>query len=626
MCGLAGLYSDREGLWPGSVPVDETLARMAKAVEHRGPDHVGFHISPQVGLAHRRLSILDLTEAGNQPMLLAEAGLALVFNGECYNFHDLRRELEGKGVRFRTRTDTEVVLQAYAQWGVAGLKKLEGIFAFALWDDRNKRLILMRDRLGVKPLYYSILEGGLAFGSEPAAVHAVLPGSHSLDEQAFSEYLWFGNVLGDRTFSTSVRQLSPGQWLIADRGGIQVEPWFRIEEWLAGATPEDNDALLRRTRESLDKAVKRQLVADVPVGLFLSGGIDSSSIAAAAAASGQSVIAYSAAFDFAADGDEIPKAATVASALGLEHRVVKVGGTRLMPVLRTLARRHHDPFADAANVALYLLCDALEGQVKVVLQGDGGDEVFAGYRRYQLLRHVARFRAVPSFVLAGLRRAGWPGGKRLARLASALAQPDAATRMAYLLTLETPDAPPESLLTPERRNELMGRTDPLLEFREAAHRFSAFDPVQQMLLCDLTIELPCTFLPKVDRATMAKGIEARVPLLDERVCEWAVGTSAEIKLRGGGSKWLLRESQRARLPADILDGPKVGFGVPYARWIDSTLKQDTWDRLTDPSFLNRYGFSVAPMEALLRGPKAEARRGFTLWKLLQLAIRDEVLG
>jgi asparagine synthase (glutamine-hydrolysing) len=623
MCGFTGiLYGKLSGLTRDKRLAESVISGMTKPLFARGPDAGAHWVGHDIALGHRRLSILDLTDNGAQPMELRPGGPVIAYNGEAYNFSELRRELASAGRVFRGHSDTEVILQSYDAWGLDGLKRLEGIFAFGLWDPARQRLILMRDRLGVKPLYYGKSTHGLAFGSEIKAVLAAGGVDTSLDDQSFSEYLWYGNPFEDRTFYKGVRALEPGHWLVIEGDKRRLEPWWRIEEWLGRPVAAHNmsDAA-SLVRKALDQAVERQLVADVPVGIFLSGGVDSSAIAASAMQSRrQPLRSYAAGFDFNAGVNELPKASRVAQHLGLDHHELRVTGGDLPEVLLTLAQAHDEPFADAANIPLYLMCRQLAGQIKVVLQGDGGDELFAGYRRYSVLRNAHWWRLWPQ-VLSPLARAGGNMGRRFARMADSVGNCDPAMRMAYLLTVETPQDPPEALFLPERRRQLAETTDPFLVYRRAAERFHKHDPVQQMLLTDLTAQLPSQFLTKVDRATMAAGIEARVPLLDERVAELVVNMPSNWKAHGTQKKVVLRESQRGRLPTDILDGPKTGFGVPYAHWLRTSLYEFSRERLLDQGFLKQFALDGLKLEQTLAQHRAgQLDRGFILWKLLQISL------
>lgn len=621
MCGITGLWFPKKAI--EATEISAVISRMTSTIRSRGPDASGVVIESPIGFGHCRLSILDLTNAGAQPMRLGLDGPILTYNGEVYNFRELRQELDAAGYRaWQGCSDTEVILHVYAEWGLDGLKLLKGMFALALWDPARRRLVLMRDRLGIKPLFYGECQYGLAFGSEIKAVLAAGGVRTGLDDQAFSEYLWYGNSHGDRTFYKGVRALEPGHWLIIDHDKQTIEPWWQIEEWLEDPLcVSDAKEATSLVRDALDHAVADQLVADVPIGLFLSGGVDSSAIACAAMQQRvEPLQSFSAGFDFEHGVNELPKAALVAQHLGLAHHELKVQGGELESILLTLARAHDEPFADAANIPLYLMCQQLQGQIKVVLQGDGGDELFAGYRRYALLRNARWWRLLPQSLSPLIRNWG-DLGKRFSRIAETIGHSDAALRMALLLTLETPHQRPELLFHPDRRRQLWESTDPFLAYRRAAKRFASYEPVKQMLLTDLTVQMPSQFLTKVDRASMAAGIEVRVPLLDERLASFAVKLPSNWQVAGLQKKMVLRNSQRGRLPDSILDGPKTGFGVPYEEWLRTSLYRFARQYLLDISFLEKFSLNGREVESMLRlHHQRRVNRGFTLWKLLQLAI------
>jgi len=627
MCGICGIFDDSR-LNQTSESVVAATRRMTDSLRLRGPDGEGLVHDPPITFGHRRLSILDLTQSGAQPMRLGADGPVISYNGEVYNFGDLRAELEQQGdTDWRGHSDTEVILHAYRAWGLEGLKRLEGIFAIALWDPQHQRLVLMRDRLGVKPLFYGDSALGLAFASEIRALRQ-LPGVDlGLDDQAFREYLWFGAAMEERTFYRGIRQLQPGHWLIAQGGAVRIETWFRLEDWANAPTSAASfDEAASRLTASLDRAVSRQLVADVPVAIFLSGGVDSSSLAASARHTGASPLTITASFAGQGAQDEYPKARSIADHLGLQNERLEVGSSDLWPVIEELAAAHGEPFADAANVPLYLMAQALHTRFKVVLQGDGGDELFAGYRRYSLLRNAVWWRLVPSPIAYVARGCG-SYGRRFARLAESIGSREPALRMARLLTLESPDDPPELLFDPEIRSAIATSTDPILAYRNAASRFKDCDEVQQMMLTDLTVLLPSTYLPKVDRATMAAGVEARVPLLDDAIVRDAIALPSKWKVHGFQKKALLRAAVRGRLPNEILDGPKTGFGVPFGLWLRRGLREGIRERVLDRSFRTRFGVleeRVAPLlnAATTIRPRDELR----LWKLLQLTLLSNRSG
>jgi asparagine synthase (glutamine-hydrolysing) len=360
----------------------------------------------------------------------------------------------------------------------------------------------------------------------------------------------------------------------------------------------------------------------VPVGLFLSGGVDSSSIAASAAvAGGRRLTSFSVAFDYDKGVNELPKARRVAQMLGLDHHELHIRGDSLEEVITALVQVHDEPFADAANIPLYLLSRELRGSIKVVLQGDGGDEMFAGYRRYSILRAAAFWRMWPNALESVFHSLFGGRGARLARIGAAAGNADPALRMALLLTVETLRDPPTAMLTSTARRRLEAATDPFAAYRRCAARFANVDPVQQMLLTDISLQLPSQFLTKVDRATMAYGIEARVPLLDDGVAAIAIGLPVTLKVRGSQKKIVLRDAMRNRLPADILDGPKTGFGVPYEEWLRGALHEFARAAILEGAFVERFGLDRARLDTVLAEHRSRRRdRGFLLWKLLQLSL------
>jgi len=617
MCGFCGIVSQES-----RAELESLVSAMTRTIAHRGPDGQGVFVADGIALGHRRLSVIDLSDNAAQPMTAGATTVA--YNGEIYNFQSLRDRLMQAGRAFRSHSDTEVLLQTYQDGDVNGLARLEGMFAFALWDSQKRRLVLMRDRLGIKPLFYSWRNGRLVFGSEIKAVLRAGGINETTDPQALSEYMWFGHVLEDRTFYQGVRVLPPGHRLMLEDGRIRIEPWWQIEEWLSSGSRMPADPATE-VRDALDVAVSRQLVSDVPVGLFLSGGIDSSAIAASATiAGGRTLSSFSVGFDFEKERSELPKARRVAELFRLTHHEILIAGGEIEGVIRALVRAHDEPFADAANIPLYLLARSLNGEVKVVLQGDGGDEMFAGYRRYVILRHYDAWKWWPAGLGRSVASRLGSRGARLARLGSAASSRDAARRMALLLTVETMDDPPTQMFRAERQKALASATDPFLAYTHCAERFVQAEPVQQMLLTDVCLQLPSQFLPKVDRATMAHSLEARVPFLDERVAALAVGMDSSLKVRGRQKKIVLRDAMRGRVPADILDGPKSGFGVPFEYWLKTSLHEFARTAILAPRFADQFDLDAGALRSALDAHRAGTReRGFLLWKLLQLALWAE---
>ena len=614
MCGVCGVAA-----FSGAAPSRERLERMANALAHRGPDDQGTWADDVVGLGHRRLSILDLSSAGHQPMQLAERGLVLSYNGEIYNFAELRTELIASGESFRSGTDTEVLLRAFAQWGPASFVRLNGIFAFALWDAVERTLWLVRDRFGVKPLFYTRQGQELAFGSEIKALLEWMPCLRTPDPAALHEYLWFGNALGTRTMFAGISELEPGHYMRCTADGCERAPYWRIED-VPRVSPSVDDAR-DQIRERLRRSVRGQLVADVPVGVMLSGGIDSSAITAFASETISRLRTYSVGFDFMTGPTELPKARLVAEHFGTDHHELMIRGGETRDIVEALVDAHDEPFGDAANIPLFLVSRAIRSEVKVVLQGDGGDEIFAGYRRHAM---ISRYPDLPRAAGLALAATGLlPQGRRVQqvrRMLRVLSERDFGRRMALFLTVESPLDPPTSIVSPEWRRRLE-TSDPFARYAECARRFAGESPLQAMRYTDCAVILPDTFLEKVDRSTMANGLEVRVPFLDAAIADYALGLPADLVARDGVTKWILRSALRGVVPDFVLDAPKVGFGVPYAEWLATDLYEYMREVLTDPA-VQRWGFFDSPrLERCMQAHRAgRGRYGFLLWKALHLAL------
>ena len=432
MCGIAGIA--RQG---AAVP-EATLWRMADSLRHRGPDDSGVYADGGLGLAHTRLAILDLSPNGRQPMASADGRFVLAYNGEAYNYRDLRRELAASGHRFRGESDTEVVLAALTRWGHAALARLEGMFALALWDGRRRRLLLARDRFGVKPLYYCVNDGALAFGSEIKALLASGEVEPSVDWAGLCEVVHYNAALGERTTFAGVRKLLPGQKLTWEGGGAALATFACVHD--VAPARDDFASAVAKTRRLLSRAVESHLASDVDVGVFLSGGMDSSAIVALASRH-RPLRTYAAGFDV--DADERPMARQVAERFGTEHHEVSVAGANVPSVIERLVAVFDAPSGDAANIPLFLLAEQLEGDVKVILQGDGGDEMFGGYPRYALLARERWLRACG--LMAPLALALAPAGGRWRRRLATLRHmrhPDPAMRLALLMAETGADAAP----------------------------------------------------------------------------------------------------------------------------------------------------------------------------------------
>ena len=618
MCGIAGM-ARKNG--PGAS--GETAHSVLECIRHRGPDNQGQFQDGRVWLGHVRLSILDLTPSGNQPMSTEDGEFTICFNGEVYNFADLARSMALTGLH--SRSDTEIVLKAFAKSGISIVSQLNGMFAFAVYDKRRGKIWLVRDRLGIKPLYYRIDEGGLVFASEIKAILAMDQATPAADLGNLNEWLFFGNTLGEKTLYQGIRRLLPGHYLEFDTSGFdhRVTEYWAPKPLSDRPQPRVSDAdLIEQTRRLLEQAVKRQLVSDVPIGIFLSGGVDSSAVTAFASKHYAGRLAtYTASFDFDEGMSELPRARQVAELFGTEHTEVHISGFDIADVVEKMVRQHDMPFSDAANIPLYLLATQIRKKTKVVLQGDGGDELFGGYRRYTTLsyRDAFRFFAKTGRILNGLTPRSAHHHRRQ-RYLNALASDDAATTMALLLTEEDGRSHPSDMFTTEFRREI-DRHDPFIRYRACQERFKSQDLVSQMSFLDSMIVLPDIFLEKVDRSTMAAGLEVRVPFLDHELVDFCMQIPGPRKVPWGRKKWLLKHALAGIVPDSILNGEKTGFGVPYGYWLRGALKPLFFDHLarmrrTQPGVLDDKTIERWYDEHISR----RHDRAFLLWKLLNFMI------
>lgn len=592
---------------------------MVASIRHRGPDDCGVVARGPVGLGHARLSIIDLTPTGRQPMSTPDDRYTIVFNGEVYNFPSMRRRLEERGVAFRGTSDTEVVLRAFAEWGADAFAQFNGMFALAIWDATTQRLTLARDRFGIKPLYLHQDVRTLVFGSEMKALLCSDRIARRMNWAALHEYLYYGYPIGSNTFYQGIRELAPGSYATFDAAGLRETRYWHLER-----TPAVRDAFqpaARRVADLLDKAVQSHLISDVPVGVFLSGGVDSSAITALASRHYAGRLkTYSASFDFDKGVDERPKARLIAQRFGTDHHEVRVEGRRMPDVIEALVRCHDEPFGDAADIPLYLLCEQLRGSVKVILQGDGGDEIFAGYRRYNVLSFNPLWQALAAFRgMLGLLPRG-PLHQRVTRFFRAIGHSDPALQMALYLTQEDFLHPPTRLFSPDAQQAL-ALHDPFAAYHEAYIRLKNFDTVQRALYTDCLILLPDMFLEKVDKSTMAHGIEVRVPFLDADLTDYALGLPSGVKVKYGQKKRILRTALRGIVPDEILDAPKEGFGVPYQYWLRDSLADYLRSVLLDDSIQQWGIFDRSALERTIQEHTSGQRNhGFLLWKLLNLGL------
>ncbi len=612
MCGIAGFYlPDREGD-PG------ILRAMCDQLIHRGPDDDGYHIHGGCGIGMRRLSIIDL-QTGHQPISNEDDSVWVVFNGEIYNHQELRRELTAQGHHFKTNSDTEVLVHLYEEQGTAGVERLRGMFAYAIWDTRQRLLFLVRDRFGKKPLYYAILPEGLYFASELKSLRQAGVPLH-LDAEALKLYFQFSYIPDPWSPYQSVRKLPAGCWLRYDaQGREETGRYWRLPVPAERGEPElTEEAAGEQLRRLFDEAVRTRMIADVPLGAFLSGGIDSSSVVASMAQqSDEPVKTFSVGFE-EDECNELPAAALVASRYHTDHHEILVRPDSVALVQR-LVRHFDEPFGDSSAIPTYIVSEFAARHVKVALTGDGGDELFAGYPSF---RRVTRLRKLDRLPLA-IRRA-------IAGLGQIL--PYAAYGKNYLRMISRPSALDryfelnygpyflrQQLLMPDWM--LPGDASYLRSRLAQYLPDSDSDILTQALYFEATANLTGDMLVKVDRMSMANSLEVRCPMLDHKLAEFAFRLPNAWKLAGGRSKLVLLRAIGDRLPPELLRLPKKGFGVPLAAWFRGALREFLWDHLTSPTFLER-GFVSPPFVRCLLEEHARGRRDnyHWLWRLLMLEL------
>ncbi len=630
MCGIAGVFDTR-----GRRDIPGSLIERMNAVQfHRGPDDGGVHLEPGLGLGHRRLAILDLSPAGHQPFFNDAGDVGVVYNGEIYNFVALRNELQGLGYSFRSQCDTEVIVHAWSAWGEACVERFRGMFAFALWDRQRETLFLARDRVGIKPLYYALLpDGQLVFGSELKALaeHPDLP--REIDPHAVEEYFAFGYVPDPRCILRAARKLPPGHCLALRRGATPGEPrpYWQLhfpETFHAGDADDLGAELIERLRE----AVEIRRIADVPLGAFLSGGVDSSAVVAMMAQAGSEPVMTSSISFGNPEFDESRYARMVAEQYHTDHQCREVSPDDFSLIDR-LVDLYDEPFADSSAMPTYRVCELARSRVTVALSGDGGDEGFAGYRRYRWHLHEERVRRLlpaavrqPVFGLLGRMYPKLNRAPRYLRAKATFQQLALDPLEGYLDSLSVVKAPIRSRIYSRRfRAELQGRG--AVEVLRQHARNGPDHPLLRAQHLDFKTYLPGDILTKVDRASMAHSLEVRVPVLDHPLMEWAAGLPPALKLRRGEGKYLFKRALQPYLPDDILYRRKMGFAVPLDAWFRGPLREHVRATLTGPELLDTGLFDPAALQRLV--DEHEARHwdhSAPIWALLMFAGFQRRLG
>ncbi|MGH7738950.1 MAG: asparagine synthase (glutamine-hydrolyzing) [bacterium] len=601
MCGIAGFTQFKAGL----AYKNGTLEDMVEALKHRGPDDHGTYFNRFTGLGMSRLAIVDLS-GGGQPISNERGTVWVVFNGEIYNHLELRKSLEAAGHRFRSQSDTEVLVHAYEEYGDAFVRELRGMFAFAIWDETFQKLLLARDPVGVKPLYYTTANGSLLFASEIKALLEAPGVEAKVDNRQILSLMTLQYVPTPDTLFKGIRKLPAGHTLVCQSGKMTVKPYWQLPVPAAGSsaietvTAAQEKEWVERLRYQFFASVKDQLMGDVPVGAFLSGGLDSSFVVASMThQTGRRVRTYSVGFDNQKDFNELKHAQKVSVYLKSQHREIMVDARMLQDLIPRLVKYQDDPVLDPASLPTFVVSLFARQEVKVVLTGEGADEMFGGYRRYAFDQMSGKVRALPGWIQNKLLPALTGGRSRAGQALDALRKEDVLKRhmtWSRLCREETLNG-----LAGEKLKYEMEHTnlDEIFDRLYEGAQPYGWDAVNLMLYLDLKTWLPDDLLNKVDRMSMAASLEARVPYLDHRLVEFAFSLPSSMKLKGGEGKYLLKRAAQKYLPKDIIYRKKQGFGVPLGPWFKKELKPLLMDTLTSDRFKRRRLFDLKATDRLV---------------------------
>jgi len=607
----------------GEATVSPALLKaMADTIHHRGPDDEGYYVSGPIGLGFRRLSIIDL-QRGHQPVPNEDGTIQIIFNGEIYNFQELRAFLLSKGHVFKTHSDTEVIVHLYEELGPQCLEKLRGMFAFAIWDENTKTLFLARDRVGIKPLYYCLTDTSLVFASEIKAILADPSIDREIAPEMIDRFLTFLYVPGEETLLKGIRKLAPGHYLLVRDGKAVIEQYWDLRFAEPTRSLKDAEADLLSL---LAEAVELHMIADVPVGVLLSGGVDSTGVLSFAVhGTDKEISSFTVGFSGGEVADERPYARLAAERFGTQHHEMTISANDFASFLPQYVWHMEEPVCEPPAVALYYVSKLARNYVKVLLSGEGGDEAFAGYSNYRNLVWLERIKRGLSPLNGAV-----AGGLALANAVFRLPR---VAKYVPLMNDRFPDYYYSRTSNPYRyAGNRLGKVYSA-DFAQAIDREHSLEPVRElqthvrgqntlnaMLYIDTKTWLPDDLLIKADKMTMANSIELRVPLLDHQVLEFAASLPPSFKLKGATTKFILKKALSQRIPKEIRDRKKTGFPVPYESWLRKDLKDVVWGVLTDRKTINRGYFRKDAIEALLRANSNGADYSKEIFSLLSLEL------
>jgi len=620
MCGICGKFA-----FDSQAMVSPSLVKaMADSIRHRGPDDEGYYVAGQIGLGFRRLSIIDL-KSGHQPLANEDDSIWIVFNGEIYNYQELRAFLLEKGHTFKTRTDTEVIVHLYEEFGPACLEKLRGMFSFAIWDQNAKTLFLARDRVGIKPLYYHLTGTALVFASEIKAILADPSVDREVAPEFIDRFLTFQYMPGEETLLKGIQKLAPGHYLLVKDGQPVIRQYWDLQfaESAQDKSVEQAEAELLKL---LSETVGQHMIADVPVGILLSGGVDSTGVLSLAADNTDKKIAtFTVGFSGEHFADERPYARLAAKRYGTQHYEMTISAGDFAAFMPKYVWHMEEPVCEPPAIALYYVSKLARDHVTVLLSGEGGDEAFAGYSNYRNLVWLERIKRGGPLLNSAL-----AGGMSLGNSLFGMSR---LTKYVPLMQDRFPDYYYSRTSNPHRTtgNGLGGVYS--ADFRGAIDRDLSIEPMRAlqsrvrglntldaMLYIDTKTWLPDDLLIKADKMTMANSIELRVPLLDHKVLEFAASLPSRLKLNGLKTKFILKKALSSRIPKEIRDRKKTGFPVPYESWLRTDLKDLVWDVLTDSRTTNRGYFSKTAVEGLLRANSNGSDYSKAIFSLVSLEL------
>jgi len=618
MCGICGKLN-----FDQKKAVDHGLLKnMAAAMQHRGPDDEGFYLEGQIGLAHKRLSIIDLA-TGKQPISNENGKIWVVFNGEIYNYQQLRETLIKKGHRFKTKTDTEVIVHCYEEYGRECLSQLRGMFAFAIWNAERKELFLARDRVGIKPLYYSILKDSFLFGSEIKAILCDGTVPRDLDFPAINRFLNYLYLPGEKTLFKSVQKLPPAHYLQVKEGRVETHRYWDLKFSDLGNGNIDFSTAKEQLLNLLRETVRLHMISDVPVGFLLSGGVDSTGLLSLSLSeTDKEISTFTIGFEGESFADERPYARMAANRYGTKHYDLTINARDFADFLPKYVWHMEEPVCEPPAVALYYISKLASQKVKVLISGEGGDEAFAGYQHYRNIVWLERIKTAlgPLKGLGSLfvdKMSGFPGFHRIGKFSPLMVLP-------FGEYYQGKTSYPHRAFAKEYLSndflDIVSKEDPLVRLAGLAENVPSKDVLGRMLYIDAMTWLPDDLLVKADKMTMANSVELRVPLLDHQVLEFAASLPSRYKLHGFTTKFILKDTLKDFVPEEIIKRKKTGFPVPYQRWLRNDLKSSIKDILLDDRTIGRGYFEKNIIEGMLNNDKGHLDYSKEIFSLLTLEL------